>query len=246
VSVMPWATSFDCDCTAGTAQTLTDGPFTFPGLPNPSKINSANQTAPTTIGGANGLSFSPNATGAYYTGVRTMSGIWIPSVGGVANIDHGMRFRNWMHLLTPNACVSLNDSIIIGVDSRGAVNGGGMGTPFAQYVGRSSGNECLCRSFANDVVLGTTNDPGVWPTHDVFMMEWESGTSWVRSYSGVWSGGWPAMSTMQPRSAFHPARTTTDGPFAGLPGARGITVSFCSNLTTLTAKIGHLRSDFRA
>lgn len=192
-----YITALDFDFTAQTTQTLSiDTNYTIGGLIW-TKINSANDAVAMTVTNGVGLVQKPSSSTNISSATRTAPGLFItlPNAG-VPSPYLGMKIRIWGYVASTNAAANFDTSFTV-LESGNSNNLSYMG--FRQWNGAGVyyGGGITNNSGTTNTAAGDTTNTG----DNVFVIEAEMGSVSYRMYSGVWSSGWPNITTLRLRDA---------------------------------------------
>jgi hypothetical protein len=158
-----WNTVLDLNlANVGTQSIGVDGNFQLAGM-TCVKVNSANESFPTTITQGAGLRIRPAAGSDYSGNTRTLPLIWIPlgQIPNIGPIDYSSNFRVWINVAADNAAADF-DATMLGLDSNSTAiatlmqrgNNGGQKIGVSQiFNGANSGASPILTT----VVLGDAN-----------------------------------------------------------------------------------------
>lgn len=245
-----WITAMDLDFTAQSNQTLSPdrtsaNPYIIGGFPF-FKSNSANEVTATVLTNGTGIVMTPTAGGTdYFSGTINLPLIRIFLSSIISNFSYGMPLRLWAHNSTNNAAAQF-DAATLTLESAG-VSSVNYNYAFKRGFNNNNANGYITTMNINSSNQGQQNEQA-FTTDNVMVMEIPRGLPSVefRTYTGLYSNGWPAASALNPHTIYI---LGTQNPTTSIGAASNWSMSLgaerVNSATAFVATWAHLRVDYK-
>lgn len=189
-----WTTALDLDFTAQSSQNLSSGgdtTYTIGGVTF-SKINTANEASPTTQANGTGITFNPISGTDLFTGTRSLPALTASLASIIPGFSLDTPIRVWFYNSASNAANNY-DSLV------GSVENPTKTTNYVSKRGYDAGLGHYSTANINGGNLGQ-NPSAQNFSDDVMVIELSRGvvSGQASHFSGAYSGGWPAVSSLNP------------------------------------------------
>lgn len=232
-------TVMDLDFTVQGSQTFSANQiYTIGGFPF-TKINTANETTPSTLD-STGVTFVPVSATDYTAATRTVPGLFLPLQKVIPSFRADMGLRIWAYNSSINNAANFDNAIM-------AVDTGSMAYSYVMKRGTGTtgaGSQVwIVQNSTNGTLVADLYTPNT--TNNVIVLEIPSysGSAW-RAFRGAFTGNnWPAMESLTQHNSFN---TTGAINTTGItPQSLGVLLAAqrATSVTALTVKFARLRID---
>lgn len=241
-----WITALDLDFTAQPSQSLgTDGNYTIGGYPF-FKSNSANDNTPMALTNGTGIVIIPKAGGTdYFSGTINLPLIRIFLSNVIGNFSYGMPLRLWAYNSSINPAAEFDESTLT-LESAG-VSSLNFNYAFKKGFNNNNANGYITTMNINSSNQGQQNEQA-FTTDNVMVLEIPRGLPSLefRTYTGLYSNGWPAASALNPHTMY---TVSTQNPTTSIGAASNWTMSLgaerVNSATNLTVVFARMRIDYK-
>jgi hypothetical protein len=177
------------------------------------KGNSSHECNPASIISGTGINFQPDTGTDLTNSTRTIPAITIPILSLVPDLNFGTPLRAWMYVSSSNRLRSYDQTVLF-LENIATHSNFNIKHQFSSAAG------LYCSVNLNGTLQGwVENNTSPYSTHNVVCIELPSGIGIAHAnfYSGVWSSGWPALSSMYQVASYWPSGNVYD---TGTPMAR--------------------------
>ncbi len=244
-TVSGFQTALDFDFSAQANLTMaTDTTYTFGGYTF-TKINSANDLVAAAIVNGQGLVLRPNgSTTDYDAGNRSTPALYVPLAQVIPSFERGMRVRMWMRILADNIGANFDQAVM-------ALEAGATMSYVQRLVFSTSRKQKAALNINSTGIASTPDDTtdAALANSDVFMLDVEIGGPFVRCYTGLWSGGWPAHSTLRFRDQLLVNSSTANNLATRITGTTAwnalLGAGRYTSGTALSVTFSHLKVEYK-